>query len=76
MTQHDLDLLRKVTADYKSVNSEVVKMILADNARLRALIKEAEWPDYPDKCPWCFGGCGSGTHSSDCEAFTPSGKVR
>lgn len=58
-----------------------------DNARLRALIGQAEKSDRGDgfqlKCPWCgsvLGGDPPDTktepHQDDCPAFTPKGGVR
>lgn len=57
----------------------------AEVARLRALIKAAEWADdYRDlsACPWCQASRETGgvkpnsTHAADCPAFTPEGEVR
>ena len=59
----------------------------AEVARLRALIKAAEWEgqqgrDADDACPWCgirreTGGTEpNSTHANDCPAFTPEGEVR
>lgn len=64
----------------------------ADNARLRALIKQAEWKaewsEEGGECPWCEAlqrqlryGNGrpvekTGKHAADCPAFTPEGEVK
>ena len=56
-----------------------LRQLKADNARLRALVKEAEWSDgcichhcgtntYRDEQP--------GIHDADCPAFTPEGEVK
>lgn len=56
---------------------EVEDSVLAENHRLRALIKEAEMAamdrDRCAECPWC--GLGK-PHAVDCKAFTPEGEVR
>jgi len=48
-----------------------------DNERLRKLMKRAEFVghsgDHP--CPWC-GVWGDELHVSECEAFTPEGRVK
>jgi hypothetical protein len=51
-----------------------------DNARLRALIKQAEFANKAETasgagafCPWC--GIEDG-HRDDCPAFTPEGEVK
>lgn len=52
----------------------------ADNARLRALLKEVETVYYYDEstgCPFCSPGYKNITkHHSECPAFTPEGEVR
>lgn len=61
----------------------------ADNARLRALVKSAEWGGChcrmdvePSGCPWCIGDTyglvdlPKNTHAPDCPAFTAEGVVR
>lgn len=61
--------------------------VLADNARLRGLVKEAEREgrhesEVADICPWChfvrgFNGVEfKKTHAADCPAFTTDGEVR
>lgn len=47
-------------------------MLMADNERLRALIKAVEWSEY--RCPWC--GEKRDEHESECPAFSSDGKVR
>lgn len=54
--------------------------LVADNARLRALIKDAEWSGdrglaYP-VCPWCGGEKGIADHLVKCPAFTVAGEVK
>ena len=71
----------------KMVGAARASSLEADNARLRALIKQAEYGDhthYEDSCPWC--GCvaighrwtklDEPPHSDDCPAFTPTGEVK
>ena len=53
----------------------------ADNARLRALIKDRQWSAGYDgtDCPWCDGTsdvAGAPRHNATCTAFTPDGVVR
>lgn len=62
--------------------------VTADNARLRALVKQVEAVfdgDCNAECPWCRVGASSesgrsGTyrviHESACPAFTPEGVVK
>ena len=55
-----------------------LRATVEDNARLRALIKDAEQGDGRQAvttgfCPWCE--CSPGAHFR-CPAFTPSGDVR
>ena len=65
-----------------------VDALKADNARLRALIKDKEYAhvggEYDegdgyraqyDECPWC-GGDAVKRHADDCPAFTPEGEVK
>lgn len=56
-----------------------------DNARLRALIKDAEWGDGTQGgrwCPWCQSKEERGHYAktpdcaTDCPAFTPEGTVK
>lgn len=59
-----------------------VRKLVADNERLRGLVKEAEdmgsdasIADFA--CPWCGQGrFGKPRHLADCPAFTPEGDVR
>ena len=56
------------------------KALLADNARLRALVKAQEWgaenvSRIEPICPWC-GAPTDNEHAPDCPAFTPTGEVR
>ncbi len=56
----------------------------ADNARMRALVKDAEWSGATGRegdpaCPWCSAEpkpIEDGLHAADCPAFTPSGEVK
>lgn len=54
--------------------------VFADNERLRALIKAAEWADQQRGdpwCPWCkANGVTDKKHRADCPTFTPEGEVR
>lgn len=52
---------------------EEFKRLQADNARLKALIKEAERTPYEHACPWCWAET---EHAHDCPAFTPEGEVK
>ena len=65
-----------------------LRQLKADNARLRALIKDKEYAhvggEYDegdgyraqyDECPWC-GGDAVKRHADDCPAFTPEGEVK
>lgn len=45
-----------------------------DNARLRALVKAAEFPSELDRCPHC--GVPVGERHFECPGFTPDGVVR
>lgn len=56
---------------------EAVRRERADNARLRALAKAAEWKDA-GACPWCWADRDArhGEHGDSCPAFTPEGEVR
>lgn len=49
-----------------------------DNARLRALIRDAEQDGVGLLCPWCQFARRHGEHGHkpDCLAFTPTGEVR
>ena len=73
--------------DYKLRDAVIdeVEALQADNARLRALVKESEW-HAGDREGWCQF-CGSlpdgadgmasdDRHSPDCRAFTPDGVVK
>ena len=65
--------------------SDEFKTLEADNARLRALIKGAEWGDGTQGgrwCPWCQSKEERGHYAktqdcaTDCPAFTPEGAVK
>ena len=69
-----------------NVHAEMVRrleLLVADNERLRALIKAAEWGDQCGRlgdpsCPWCgveLGGRHEGM-GSECPAFAVTGEVR
>ena len=60
-----------------------VPKLLADNARLRALVKQAEWRYEDDAlirvCNWCPGWDrtpGELKHETYCPAFTVEGNVK
>ena len=56
-----------------------MKLLEADNARLRALVKAQEFGSKHEAgpfCPWCSAGGDGGHTHDDCPAFTPSGDVR
>lgn len=92
MNHKPLDLKSVVPRDPSAFEREAaidVEALLADNARLRALVKAAEWEGChcrmdvePNGCPWCNGDTyGSRdlpkrTHADDCPAFTADGVVR
>lgn len=71
-----------------SAENAEVESLRADNARLRALIKDTETGSAcsdGDFCPWCWAPCGEypakephGSHPKRprCPAFTPEGEVR
>jgi hypothetical protein len=42
-----------------------------DNARLRGLVKQAEWEGGADdrECPWCGFTKAAGRHGAECPAF-------
>jgi hypothetical protein len=50
----------------------------ADNARLRALIKDAECTRAPQcaECPWCQADVSGGEKHFECPAFTATGEVK
>lgn len=68
--------------DYKLRDAVIdeVEALQADNARLRAVIKEAEKsgdrPGAYPTCPWCQSEPGDKDRHADCPAFTPEGEVR
>ena len=68
--------------DYKLRDAVIdeVEALQADNARLRAVIKEAEKsgdrPGAYPMCPWCQSEPGDKDRHADCPAFTPEGEVR
>lgn len=51
---------------------------MEDNARLRALIKDAEWADTRQNpaCPWCEVEKVIGKHTAGCRAFFRNGAVK
>jgi hypothetical protein len=59
--------------------TELAERFAADNQRLRALIKSAEFANRAQAitegwCPWCDWA--EGEHGPNCPAFTPDGKVK
>ena len=80
------ELTFDIDAMMPDIPYKAVKAQAADNARLRALIKEAEWRggdvDGDISCPWCgesrdnYAGHPGGKHTNDCPAFTPEGQVK
>lgn len=64
-----------VTYERLSAMNDAIEATLADNARLRALVKAGERGThvYPI-CPWCEWD--GGGHRADCPAFTPEGLVK
>ena len=67
----------------REVKAELLAATVADNARLRALVKAKEWAIWvqnSSECPWCGrDGPEAGRverHADDCPAFTPSGEVK
>jgi hypothetical protein len=73
----DARLYLNVTAGYIAALLHNFKAAEEQNAALRQLVREAEWPDYPQQCPWC--GAFRGTeypplpslqkHKPDCPAL-------
>ncbi len=65
--------------EMSSIEAEIVGNTIdelhTDNARLRALIKEAEFPDMESRCPWCNCQWKEPAHL-DCRAFNKDGVVR
>ncbi len=54
-----------------------IKLLEADNARLRALLKETEFAyNYAEVCTWCLADVSNRKHDDDCEAFNPDGSVK
>lgn len=61
--------------------NDLVVKLEADNARLRALVKDSEWRDNGCggfECAHCEAGFYEvmAQHKPDCPAFTPDGVVR
>ena len=71
------------TTDSIATGGQLGSVAAADNARLHALIKAAEWGDQCGRlgdpsCPWCgveLGGRHEGM-GSECPAFAVTGEVR
>jgi hypothetical protein len=65
--------------DVPEVRDELLSL-KADNERLRALIKDAEWADQTNGytfCPWCPAERSEGrSDHQKCPAFTPDGCVK
>lgn len=88
--QADNARLRAQIGEMETERGEVNAALRAEldsNARLRALIKDAEFSNYHQAvdsgfCPWCDGDRRGGhliksaTCSGTCPAFTPAGTVR
>lgn len=57
-----------------------IRRLQQDNARLRKIIKGAEWYFEPytqhEECPWCVIDRNEEDHRDDCPAFTPEGEVK
>lgn len=75
----NVDLAASVR-DWNEVHPARVREIeeaQADNERLRALIKAAEWKaewcEAGGACPWCDA---INTHAATCPAFATEGRVR
>lgn len=94
MADHEA-MCRKFLAEDRSPNEEFgvdtidalvtrVDTLVADNARLRGLVKGVEQVfdgDCSFICPWCEQGYANScaqkiTHATACPAFTPDGVVR
>ena len=80
---HHPDLiLREEDGRFVAEARTLLPEALAEIARLRALVKEAEWADRdhwepPDGfCPWCSAAASDRDHAADCPAFHPNGEVR
>lgn len=65
------------------VGARIEELLKKDNARLRALIKQAEWAGgwnaSANKCEWCDTEAGwpkPAPHTADCPAFTVTGEVK
>ncbi len=66
---------RRRTCEFCAVEEERDEA-RADNARLRALVRQAEWwTGDAECCGWC-GAYYHSIHADDCPAFTPDGTVR
>ncbi len=57
-------------------NRAVVAYWQGEAARLRALVKDAQWVFDDGYCPWCKANIEPGQHDPSCPAFTPDGEVR
>jgi len=83
-THEDLDRDSDNSCDNGSsaIRIDRIRVTIDDNARLRALIKTAEWDgNYEGAacCPWCernWAPPRGAKHDDECSAFTPSGEVR
>ena len=58
-----------------------IPALLAEVARLRGLIAQAEWQaedgsDHDASCPWCRQFAFLGRHATDCPAFSAPGVPR
>lgn len=65
------------------LDGELFRILEADNARLRALLKDAEWVGVEGgsfACSYCeagfYGGEAKAPHKDNCPAFRPDGEVR
>ncbi len=81
MTDRDTKSILAKCDSYGFINSDVVKMLCADNLRLRIVATDlnAYRTDQSYACPWCHVDDDTHPrqkHKDDCYGFTPDGQVR